>query len=164
MLFVTACALVVAGCVLKHPSNPATSGADQWFKQHGDAARLLMTTALVVTTPPQNIGVAAYDEACAALQSRAQAAQKLPPIPSKTLQFQWQSGLKFFELGGTDCLASIANTDPSKWQNNNTLRDTARDDVTFGQIRLQSVMTALGSNANPLPQGVQMPGRTIPLK
>jgi len=131
VLFVTACALVVAGCVLKHPSNPATSGADQWFKQHGDAARLLMTTALVVTTPPQNIGVAAYDEACAALQSRAQAAQKLPP---------------------------------SKWQNNNTLRDTARDDVTFGQIRLQSVMTALGSNANPLPQGVQMPGRTIPLK
>ncbi len=97
------------------------------------------------------------------MRDKAIAAEKLPPVPSKTLQLQWNSGLKFLELGGNDCINSINNTTTTTWQNNNTLRDAARDDITFGQIRLQSIMNALGSNANPLPPGM-VPGRTIPLK
>lgn len=163
MLLVATFALVATSCVLKHPSNPVNAASKQWYKQHADDARALVTSSLVVMNPGVNSSTTAYYDACTALRDKAVAAQKLPPVPSKTLQLQWNSGLKFLELGGSDCINSINNTTTTTWQNNNTLRDAARDDITFGQIRLQSMMNALGSNANPLPPGM-VTGRTVPLK
>jgi len=148
VLLVATFALVATSCVLKHPSNPVNAASKQWYKQHADDARALVTSSLVVMNPGVNSSTTAYYDACTALRDKAVAAQKLPPVPSKTLQLQWNSGLKFLELGGSDCI---------------NLRDAARDDITFGQIRLQSMMNALGSNANPLPPGM-VTGRTVPLK
>ena len=163
LLLVATFALVATGCVLKHPSNPVNGASQQWWKQHADDARAVVASSLVVMNPGVNSSPTAFYDACTTMRDKAIAAQKLPPVPSKTLQFQWNSGLKFLELGGNDCIDSINNTTTTTWQNNNTLRDTARDDITFGQIRLQAIMNALGSNANPLTPGL-VPGRTIPLK
>ena len=162
-LLVAAFALLATGCVLKHPSNPVNAASRQWYKQHADDARALVASSLVVMNPGVNSSASAFLDACTTMRDKAVAAQKLPPVPSTTLQLQWDSGLKFLVLGGNDCINSINDTTPSMWPNNNTLRDAARDDITFGQIRLQAMMNALGSNANPLPPGL-VPGRTIPLK
>jgi hypothetical protein len=162
VLLVAAYALVATGCVLKHPSDPANAASKQWYKQHADDARALVASSLLVMNPSVNVGTSAYYDLCTTMRDKAVAAQKLPPVPSKTLQFQWNSGLKFLELGGNDCINSINNTTAATWQVNNTLRDKGRDDITFGQIRLQAIMNAFGSNANPLTPGL-VPGRTIPL-
>ena len=142
MLLVATFALVATGCVLKHPSDPVNSASRQWYKQHGDDARAIVASSLQVMNPSVNVSTSAYYDLCTTIRDKAVAAQKLPPVPSKTLQLQWDSGLKFLELGGNDCINSIDNTTPATWQNNNTLRDKGRDDITFGQIRLQALMNA----------------------
>ena len=163
VVLVATFALVATGCVLKHPSNPVNAASQQWYKQHADDARALVDSSLLVMNPGFNTSTTTFYDDCTTMRDKAVAAQKLPPVPSQTLQFQWNSGLKFLELGGNDCINSINNTTPATWQNNNILRDDARDDITFGQIRLQAAMNALGSNANPLPPSL-VTGRTIPLK
>jgi hypothetical protein len=139
------------------------AASQQWYKQHVHDARALVDSSLLVMNPGINTSATAFYDSCITMRDQAVAAQKLPQVPSKTLQFQWHSGLEFLERGGNRCINSIKDSTPATWANNNVLRDAARDDITFGQIRLQAMMNALGSNANPLPPNL-VTGGTIAQK
>ena len=168
MLRIAVVGLVIAvatSCVLKHPPDPTTPEAQRWAKSYGlYVADLSSTAANFQSLDPHLTGnalVASFSTGCRALKAEAQGDMKLPPIPSKTLQIQWVSGLRFMLVAANECIQSLDTTTSASDVVKNDLRTTAYENMAFGQIRLGVVMSFLDIPTNQDPS-LTLPGTPIP--
>jgi hypothetical protein len=81
----------------------AKTQATEWAKQNKGAAARIRHDLQSFTTAADNGNLKKLEASCGQLGSDVSSAQKLPPIPVKSLESLWSRALSDFAIGADDC-------------------------------------------------------------